>query len=256
MNERTTYPFQIINREWLKILAMFFMLLDHAYSTVVSVAGFEWMTQIGRIAFPIFAFQITEGYIHTSNKNRFIKNMFIFALISEIPYNLMMGGEILGPFHQNVMFTFFIALLLLRLIDKVWSTSYPVILKMLLMGGICLLGIVIGTLTFVDYLGLGVLTVLLFYIAKLMPKRYLEMLVQFVSLWMINWIFLGGKIIILPNGMEFPEQGLALLSLPLIWLYNGKKVLTGKRAQIFKYCSYAFYPAHILILSLIALYIL
>lgn len=256
MHSEKTAGIKIISREWLKCLAMLFMVFDHAYMTVVSTAGYQWMTQIGRIAFPIFAFQIAEGYTHTSNKNRYLLNLLVFALISEIPYNLMMGGNIFGPFHQNVMFTFLIALLFLKLIDRIRGLRVHGIVKWLLIGGACVLSVAAGMLAFVDYLGFGVLTVLIFYIAKLMPNKYLEMAVQFAGLWVINCIFLGGKVIVFPNGFEFPEQGLALLSLPLIWMYSGKKTLSGKADKIFKYFSYSFYPAHILLLSVIALYFL
>ena len=67
---------------------------------------------------------------------------------------------------------------------------------------------------------------------------------------------LGGKVILLPGGYLLPEQGLAILSLAFIWLYNGKKTLTGKPERAFKYFSYLFYPAHILLLSLISMYLL
>ncbi len=256
MDSKKTAGLQFISREWLKGLAMLFMAFDHAYMTVVNVAGFQWMTQIGRIAFPIFAFQIAEGYTHTSSKKKYLKNLFLFALLSEIPYNLMMGGELIGPFHQNVMFTFCIALLFLMLIDRIRALHTPLFVKVLLIGGSCLLSVAVGTLTFVDYSGFGVLTVLIFYIAKLMPKKYLEVAVQVLGLWAINWVFLGGKVIIFSNGIEFPEQGLALLSLLFIWMYNGKKSLSGKADRVFKYTSYFFYPAHILLLSLTALYLL
>lgn len=248
--------YQFLSREWLKGLAMLFMLLDHAYMTVVSAAGFQWMTQVGRLAFPIFAFQIAEGYTHTSSKKRYMLHMLVFALISEIPFNLMMGGELLGPFHQNVMFTFLLALAFLRLIDRVRALRIHVVFRLALIGGICALSVAVGTLTFVDYYGFGVLTVLIFYIAKLMPKRYLEMAVQVAGLWAINWVFMGGRVLILPNGFEFPQQALALLSLLFIWAYNGKKSLSGKADKVFQYVSYAFYPAHILILSLLAMYVL
>ncbi len=248
--------YQCISREMLKVLAMFFMLLDHAYMTVVNVPGFEWMTQVGRLAFPIFAFQITEGYIHTSNKKKYMKTMFVFALISEIPYNLMMGGEIIGPFTQNVMFTFLIALLLLTVIDKVLGWKKNWFLKGIVIAGICVLSVIVGTLTFVDYSGFGVLTVLTFYLAGKLPKGYLKMLAQLAGLWVINWIFLGGKVIIFSNGFEFPEQGIAVFSLIFIWLYNGRKSLKGTVDHVFKYVSYWFYPVHIFILSLLALYVL
>lgn len=256
MTSVSTQKYKILSREWLKIFAMVFMVLDHAYMTVVNVAGFEWMTQVGRIAFPIFAFQIAQGYTHTSSKNKYIRNMFIFALISEIPYNIMMGGEIIGPFHQNVMFTFLLALIFLKLIDKIRFTNANIFFKAILIGCVCYLSVIVGTLTFVDYLGFGVLTVLIFYIASLMPNKFAAFGFEFLGLFIINCIFLGGKIIIFPNGFGFPKQGFALISLIFILLYNGKKQLTGKADKTFKYFSYLFYPVHILILSLIALYVL
>lgn len=252
----TKLSFRFISREWLKILAMIFMTLDHAYMTIVHTAGYGWMTTIGRIAFPIFAFQVAEGYVHTSDKKRYILNMLVFALISEIPYNLMMGGQIIGPFHQNVMFTFLLALLFLLLIDRVLAMGVHTVIKALLTAGVCLLAVIAGTLTFVDYLGFGVVTVLLFYISRLMPNKPLEMAVQLVGLWAINWVALGGRVFILSNGFELPQQGFALLSLVFIWLYNGKKSLSGTPAKVFKYFGYLFYPAHILLFSLLTLYVL
>jgi hypothetical protein len=246
---------QVLDREKLKILAMLLMLLDHAYMTVVHQPGYEWMTMAGRLAFPIFAFQITEGYLHTRNRKNYIRQMFLFALLSEIPYNLMMGGELIGPFHQNVMFTFWIALLLLALLDKLFASRWPLFVKALLTALICLLSVVAGTLAFVDYSGFGVLTVLIFYLARKMPNRFLCMGMQAAGLWLINGIFLGGKILLLPYGLEFPEQGLALLSLVLIWAYNGEKSLSGKKETAFKYGAYLFYPLHIFLLSMMSLYL-
>lgn len=250
-----TAKIQFLSREILKVLAMFFMILDHAYMTVVSQPGFQWMTMLGRLAFPIFAFQITEGYTYTSSKKKYILYMLLFACISEIPYNLMMGGEIMGLFHQNVMFTFLIALLLLCLLDKIFTSARHILLKVLLTAGVCLLGVVLGTLMFVDYSGFGVLTVLVFYIAKQLPRKSLTILFQLIGLGAINLVFLGGQVYILSNGLEIPTQGLALLSLPLIWCYNGRKVFSGITASVFKYASYLFYPAHILILVMVALYL-
>lgn len=250
-----TRSFQFLNREALKMIAMILMLLDHAYMTVVTASGFQWMTMLGRLAFPIFAFQIVEGYIHTSDKKKYTLHMLLFACISEIPFNLMMGGEIFGPFHQNVMFTFLIALLLLRLLDRIFTLKLHWVVKGILIFAVCVLAVLAGTLTFVDYFGFGVLTVLIFYLAKKMPNTYLTVAVQVVGLWLINWVLMGGRVIILGSGFEFPEQGLALLSLPLIWCYNGKKSLSGRAATVFKYAAYLFYPVHILILSLMALYL-
>lgn len=104
-----------LNGLTLKLLAMALMLCDHMWATVVP--GNQWMTNLGRLAFPIFAFQIAEGYARTHNFRQYLGRMFLFALISEIPFNMITGGGLLFPFHQNVMFTFCLALLMLRLAD-------------------------------------------------------------------------------------------------------------------------------------------
>ena len=88
----------------LHVLAMILMLCDHLWATLLP--GQEWLTCIGRIAFPIFAFMIAEGFYQTSNRKKYLKRMFIFALISEIPFNLIMSSGLINPFHQNVLFTF------------------------------------------------------------------------------------------------------------------------------------------------------
>ena len=108
-----------LNTTHLKLIAMACMLLDHLWATLVD--GNLWMTCVGRIAFPIFAFQVAEGYAHTKNFKRYLLRMFLFALAAEIPYNLMTGGWWFHPLGQNVMFTFCLALLLIRLIDKAWA---------------------------------------------------------------------------------------------------------------------------------------
>ena len=98
-----------LNATYLRLLALALMLLDHMWATIVP--GNDWMTFIGRLAFPIFAFQIAEGYYHTSDFKRYAKRLLLFALISEIPFNLMMGSSVINPFHQNVMFTLLLGLL-------------------------------------------------------------------------------------------------------------------------------------------------
>ena len=100
----------------LKCLAMALMLCDHLWATVVP--GNDWLTSVGRLAFPIFAFQIAEGFARTHSRKGYLKRMFLWALASEIPFNLMYGGAAFYPFHQNVLWTFLISLALISLIDQ------------------------------------------------------------------------------------------------------------------------------------------
>ena len=96
----------------LHIIAMACMLCDHLWGTIVP--GNDWLTCIGRVAFPIFAFLIVEGYFHTKNLKKYIRRLVVFALLSEIPFNLAMGSRIFYPIHQNVLWSFLIALGLLH----------------------------------------------------------------------------------------------------------------------------------------------
>ena len=75
----------------LHVMAMAFMLCDHLWATFMT--NQDWMTCVGRVAYPIFAFMIVEGYFHTSNLKAYVKRLFIFALLSEIPFNLVMGSQ-------------------------------------------------------------------------------------------------------------------------------------------------------------------
>ena len=101
----------------LKLLAMALMLCDHLWATVLP--GVMWLTAVGRVAFPIFAFQVAEGFQRTHDRKKYIRRMLVFALISEIPFDLMTSGVWFYPFHQNVMMTFLIGLLMLSWMERV-----------------------------------------------------------------------------------------------------------------------------------------
>lgn len=88
----------------LHIIAMACMLSDHMWATLFPYV--DILTCIGRIAFPIFAFMIVEGFYHTSNFRRYLCRMLIFAVISEVPFDLVSGDSVLYLFHQNVLWTF------------------------------------------------------------------------------------------------------------------------------------------------------
>ncbi|MEG2678032.1 MAG: TraX family protein, partial [Oscillospiraceae bacterium] len=110
-------PFGGIDASALRLIAISAMLLDHLWGTVVP--GNQWMTCVGRIAFPIFAFQLVEGYFHTKSLKKYLLRMLAFAIISEIPFDLMTAGTVFYPFHQNVIFTLLIGLLMIAGIEKV-----------------------------------------------------------------------------------------------------------------------------------------
>ena len=229
---------------FLHIFAMAAMLCDHLWATVVP--GNDWLTCVGRLAFPIFAFMLVEGYSHTKNIKKYALRLFLFALLSEIPFNLMAGGSIFYPLHQNVLWTFLISLGLVHWNGKMQGKKLW--LRILVGCATVVIGYVVGLLTMVDYLHAGVLTVLVFYFFR--QKKWWCYVGQALCLWFIHWEMLGGFGWSLPLGdgaIFLPRQALALLALIPIWLYRGKQ---GHHSRTFQYICYAFYPLHLLILGL------
>ena len=232
----------------LHILAMAFMLLDHLWATLF--LSQEWMTCVGRLAFPIFAFMAVEGYFHTHSFKKYAQRMLIFALLSEIPFDLMYGGTWFYPVHQNVIWTLLIGLLGIRAMEAVREKG-KTWLYLLTCVAVTVLGFALGTLGMVDYYGMGVLTVFVFYFLR--GREWWKLFGQIAALYWINVSLIGGQIFPIELfGLEFEvcEQGLALLALVPIWLYRGRQ---GHHSKAFQYACYAFYPVHMLILGLVQL---
>lgn len=226
----------------LRILAMGLMLLDHLWATVVP--GNDWMTMLGRLAFPIFAFQTAEGYRHTRDFDRYCRRLLLFGLISELPFNLMVSGSLLFPFHQNVMFTLLLGLLSLRQLDLIQANPTQ---GTLLRSGAKLALIGLGSILLLpDYGMFGVMTVVCFHLLRDFPGAKAA---QLAAMTMIHVFCYEGRTIPLPGGMEFPVQGFAVLALIPIWLCNGEK---GPGGKFFRLASYIFYPLHMLLLGLAA----
>ena len=229
----------------LHILAMVFMLCDHLWGTIVP--GNDWLTCVGRLAFPIYAFMIVEGYFHTKNIKKYVGRLLLFAVISEIPFNLAMGSRIFYPIHQNVLWSFLLSIGLIRWNEKAKEKH---LLKRILVGtaSVCI-GYLAGLITFVDFYHAGVLSVLAFYFFR--KKQWWCYLGQLICLWYIHVEMLGGfsyEVQILGQTYWFARQGFALLALIPIWLYRGKQ---GYHSKALQYGYYAFYPVHLLILGLL-----
>lgn len=234
----------------LRIMAMLFMFCDHLWATLIE--GNEWLTCIGRLAFPIFAFMIVEGYFHTKNLKKYVLRLLIFALISEIPFNLMTGNSLIYPFHQNVLWSFLIGIFLIFLNEKAKQKG-KLWLRILTAAATLILGFFLGLFTMVDYYHAGIFMLLTFYFFR--GRKWWCLLGQALCMWYINFEILGGYEYILPlfgKEFHFPQQGFALLALIPIWLYKGKH---GYHSKPLQYAFYAFYPAHLLILWMIGTWI-
>ena len=210
----------------LRSLALCLMLLDHV--STAAFPGSLWMRCLGRLAFPIFAFQAAEGYHHTHDFRGYCKRLALFAVISEIPFNLLLSGSPFFPQHQNVMLTLLLGLLCCRAYD---SRNWLAVVLWLL----------VGAFIRCDYGAAGVWTVLTFHAFRGEKPGQLLMLL------LINcFCFEGPEIALGP--LAFPVQTFAVLAWLPMALYNGEK---GRGGRTLQYGSYLFYPVHMLILGLL-----
>jgi hypothetical protein len=210
----------------LKWIALVTMCIDHVGAVLFPAQNLFRIA--GRISFPIFCFLIVEGFVHTHDLQKYIGRMFLFALVTEIPFDLAFYGTWLEFSHQNVMFTFTLSLILLAMLHDVQENtqSLPVGFQTLLKILCCLFIMALAWLLRVDYSYFGVLLVLIFYLFYREPKT------KFLLAALEN-ILCGGL------------QAFAVLSIPFLLLYNGKE---GRKM---KYLFYIFYPAHLLILAVL-----
>lgn len=226
-----------ISGSWLKVIAIIAMFADHASKYWFS--NFEWCNHqlfqiggfpitvffvlssvVGRLAFPIFAFLLVEGYSHTRSFKSYALNLLVFALISIIPYNLM-HGYLWHWRGFNVLFTLLLGLLGIRAID-----TYSRVKSSCFVGALFVVALVVG----VDYGLRGLAFIMLLHLLR---QRRLYQAIAAGSMFM-------GKI----------TSICAILAFIPIGLYNGQRgFIHGK---VGKYLFYSFYPLHLLLIYLCA----
>lgn len=235
-----------ITSDGLHIIAMLLMLSDHLWASMFTSQN--WMTCLGRMAFPIFAFMTVEGYFHTRNLKRYMKRLLIFAVLSEIPFNLLYSGVLIYPFHQNVLWTFLIALSGMWAME-IASEKLNRYLAICAKAAVVILCFLLATAAMTDFYGKGILIVFVFYFFR--GRKWWCYAGQFLAMYWINVELFGGyyyPVTIFGKDFELIQQGFAMFSLVFIWLYRGKKGSFGKPFQLF---CYSFYPVHCLILGIL-----
>ncbi len=224
---------KILSGSMLKLIAVISMLIDHAAlifknefeffkTTPLAFCGiihsvYYMMRCLGRLAFPIFCFLIVEGVLHTKDVKKYTLRLAVFALISEIPFNLMLGGNIFYPLKQNVYFTLVLGVLAILLFEKMPNHFLK----------FCALGTAMATafLLRTDYGFAGVVLIVMLYVLRNSPST--QALVSYF---------------ILPSSAKM----FAFSAFIPINMYNGKRGFIKSRAL--KLGFYIFYPLHILLL--------
>lgn len=216
----------------LKVLAMVIMLIDHTASFLLryyspaskilfrfngnSYSLYRIMRDIGRCAFPIFCFLLVEGFLHTKNRFKYGRNLLLFALISEIPWNFAQNSTLLYPEKQNVFFTLFLGYAAFCLVE--YFEEHP---PLQLISMLALLAL--SNQLHADYGYKGYVFLLILY--WLHSQKPAQAVIG--SCWLIY-------------------EWKACFAFLFLNLYNGKRgFIHGKWA---KYFFYAFYPVHIAIL--------
>jgi hypothetical protein len=215
---------KILNRNHLKLIALITMLIDHI--GIVFLPEIELFRIIGRLSFPIFAYFIAEGWYYTKNRAKYTLIIAIFALITQPIYHFALNDS-----RLNILFTFLLSIALMCLIDKCTTKNIEFIIYLLVF---LLVLTFVSTLNFIDYGLLGVLLPVIFYMFR---DNQIKYLISTITIAIFSILFSD-------------IQLFSIISIVLLYMYNGKK---GKLNL--KYAFYIIYPAHMIILYLIALLI-
>lgn len=241
-----------ISGSTLKLIAIITMFIDHLAAVYLErvlaaegigvylddgadMPGLAWvylvMRLIGRIAFPIFVFLLVEGFLHTRNRWRYLGRLCVFALISEIPFDMafnltdeqVFSGKLLEFSGQNVFFTLAIGLLVIIVLELVWTKSEKKLSRLFLSLVVIAAGMALAVLLRTDYDWAGVLAIVIMWCFK--DKR----------------MFSAGLMCLMLTVTNFLESTAFFALLPIA-KYN------GTRGMKQKYVFYVFYPLHLLLL--------
>lgn len=236
----------------LKIIALVTMLIDHIGIVVlqpylnakIDSMGYDLSQllnkvyaicrSVGRIAFPLFAFMLVEGFFHTRNRWKYLLRLAIFAVLSEIPFNLAIARSAFSTEKQSVLITLTISFLMLIVLDYVRSRAFTEFWCGTLTLAIIAAFTAIGYFLKCDYDFKGPLMIAGIYLLYPLFNMYRFTFCISTGL-MFFWEW--SKTI-----RNFPSS----LSPMLLCFYNGKK------GRSLKYFFYLFYPIHLILLYCIS----
>lgn len=214
----------------LKIIAVVTMVVDHVgYMFFPQYSVFRY---IGRLSMPIFCFLLAEGFTHTRSVKKYALRLALFAVISEVPYDYFLSQRFVYWSSQNIMFTLLLSLGALYCVQKaqqrqyIWALSVPV-------------AMVLAQVLNFSYGFYGVLITVGYYLLR--DRGYAVKLLAAVMLILSTLLYDYYHF----RSFDATQTYAVFATIP-IFLYSGKK---GFRLP--KYFAYAFYPAHLLALSVV-----
>lgn len=219
--------------KWIALITMFIdhigaVLIPALYSKGIGNMYVDWpgiyqiCRWIGRVSFPLYCFLLVEGFVHTSNKNKYFYRMLLFAFISEIPFDYAVYGEIWYLSKQNIFFELLLGFMLMQVSDFLLKNIKNQVLQGLSVITLWFGGMLAAQVFKADYGLLGILSIGILYLFR--TVRELQLLGGALSFY---W--------------EFP----APLGMIPAYFYNGQR---GRQS---KYFFYLFYPLHLALFGLI-----
>jgi hypothetical protein len=270
----------ILNKQqsnFLKLVGIIVMAIDHI--GLLFFPQIQLLHIIGRLAFPIFAYQISLGYAFTSNIKKYIKRLFILAAVSQIPFAFLYNDLKFRPLNLNIIFTLLLGVAVIALYEKTILHSPKnrpknIILSYSSLGLLILLPDIIsfatnGVLDF-SYGTYGVLMIFFFY---LFNHSFQKLIIAYLLLSLCNpisliiksaywsnfytganlWRFIAITWQTIKNNYFFNGFFVQFFSLGILPLLCGIKKIKTFNFQINRNLFYYFYPLHIAILILIKL---
>lgn len=227
---------KVLSGAQLKYIAFASMLIDHVNKALI----YPYLNNglllkisnifdvLGRIAFPLFAFFLVEGFFKTKNRKNYLLYLLIFGVISEVPFDMFTSGTFFNPRFNNMLFSLALSLITIWIIDvlKIKFKKLPSIIWYISSFAIVAIMSFLSMLLAVDYDYHAIIIVYILYIFY--QKPILSATIGYISIIKEIWSFLG---------------------FGLILTYNGKR---GKQSKIL---NYLFYPVHLLILGLLKMYL-
>lgn len=228
---------KVLSGAQLKYIAFISMVIDHVNQALITpyLSGEGFLLKLsllfnvlGRIAFPLFALFLVEGFFKTGSRKKYLASLLMFAVISEVPFDLFLSREFFNIRGNNVLFSLALALVTIWLIDSLkgrFEGGY-IAIRYLISVVIVVASCLAAMLAALDYEYHAILIVYVFYLFRNRPL--LAGLFGYLAIFRELWSLLG--------------FGLTLT-------YN------GERGKQYKWLNYMFYPVHLLIIGMLRLYL-
>ncbi len=226
----------------IQTIAILTMLIDHV--GLLFFPQFLWLRAIGRMAFPMFCYNIVFGAVYTKDVKKYALRLFVFALISQYPYMLALHHT---KYELNVMFTLLLGLLAIngirenKYLSRIWAPA---------------LSLILSSVISMDYGFKGVLFIIFIYMCRKSRAAFAAMMISFCLFWgtgssnMLYGLFNNRGSVFCYRLMAsvrpfFQLQTLALLSLPFLMVRTNSGIRRLGRS------AYLIYPGHLLLLYII-----